>query len=907
MNQISHQARNVVFFIYGMMLTNCLASCNIFSNDRGSLSVKQGERTIEIDNGQVRLLLSVDSPALKQKYFAKTKDDWTLVAESLQQNQVAQNAVLPLYKKGSDVAENYRLLANDGLYQVKVVENTSETVKLLLTCEMKGKKIQQTIELGKDQDHFHIEVSGDLGSDRKLEYLLSSFTFAMEGEPDYTFVPAVKRSNEDVVGDRKFFAPAAIVEKSGFMLSLVPDLDLINENIVYGKGARPQVHPRIFAVPFDTSKTSFPVALDLDLQSGVTNFPVIAYGFIDYWTEQHVYWRHENEHGKQVRELSNNQLKYGFNLFINSGVQKGRGYQRVSSFLWEKYGHRYLQQPKPQAMPFAEYAKVCYPAAFAYQGYEVNLQHVKKSAPGSPELNWNEGNHRTGHPELSTWQQWDKDGVPMGGLLLSAPQWDDLLYNTAWWNNAGDATGIYFWGKRLNDAGLIDKARRIINFTLSAPQQNGMFPSLYDIKKKKWVGSLWNPPMENYKPDSTANYWDWVNGAYQTASASVTAGFLLKYRTACEDQPGIVDFVKRYGDFLVSNVQDNGCVPAWFNKDLKPLPSMRWNADGGAHIWVLSELYKLTKDQKYRDAAEKMAMFMTDEVIPHQKWYDFETFYSCASKPETFFDRRTGQYPANNMAVSWALEGFASLYEITHNNAYLKTAEAVADYSIFYQAVWAPHYIITAYPYGGFSSQNSDAEWLDQRSHRFADGLVRVGLLSVRQDLLERAVAATRSSLTLVNHPRHIENDIYKFPNFPLGLGPENIDHEGFPQMPLRSGPSWCEVGGLAAASHLIDQLGGVYVDVKNDIALGIDAVSVSKHSLKGNELRLDIKSLLSGLRVPYEQAFRVDLHVTGLENKDYNLILNGALAVTLKPSELSKLTILIYPDNKIVVENKKT
>jgi len=300
-----------------------------------------------------------------------------------------------------------------------------------------------------------------------------------------------------------------------------------------------------------------------------------------------------------------------------------------------------------------------------------------------------------------------------------------------------------------------------------------------------------------------------------------------------------------------------------------------------------------------------MAKFMTEEVIPHQKWYDFETFYSCAVKKETFFDERTGQYPANNMAASWALEGFASLYDVTHSPAYLKTGEAVADYSIFYQAVWAPHYIITAYPYGGFSSQNSDAEWLVQRSHRFADGLVRIGLLSGRQDLLERGVAATRASLTLVNHPRHIENDIYKYPNFPLGLGPENIDHEGFPQMPLRSGPSWCEVGGLAAAAHMLDQLGGVYYDVKKNIAVGIDGVKVTEHSFNIDTISLELKSLLSGLKTPYSQAFRVDLHVIGLENKDYTLVLNGTAPIVLKSGDLQKLPVLIYPDNRIVVENK--
>ena len=379
----------------------------------------------------------------------------------------------------------------------------------------------------------------------------------------------------------------------------------------------------------------------------------------------------------------------------------------------------------------------------------------------------------------------------------------------------------------------------------------------------------------------------------------------MMYRRTCEDHPKIIPFVTRYADFLIRNMQANGCVAEWFDQDLKSAPSMQWNANGGAHIWVLAELYKATNEKKYLDAAKKMASFMTTEVLPLQKWFDFETFYSCAVKKETFFDERTGQFPANNMSISWALEGFASLYEATNEIEYLKTAQAMADYSIFYQAVWAPHYIITAYPFGGFSSQNSDAEWLDQRSHRFANGLVRIGLLSGRQDLLERGVAATRSSLTLVNHPRHIENDIYKYPNFPLGLGPENIDHEGFPQMPLRSGPSWCEVGGLAAAAHVMDQLGGVYFDVKKDIALGIDGVSVTQHSLEQNAIHLGLQSLFTGLNVPFDQEFEIELRVVGLEDKNYQFILNNEPSVELRSTQLRNLKLVVTPDNKIRIAKK--
>ena len=68
----------------------------------------------------------------------------------------------------------------------------------------------------------------------------------------------------------------------------------------------------------------------------------------------------------------------------------------------------------------------------------------------------------------------------------------------------------------------------------------------------------------------------------------------------------------------------------------------------------------------------------------------------------------------------------------THDGA----AEAVGDYAGFFQAVWQPHFIITAYAFGGFRSQNSDAEWLDMRQSLFDEAFTRPGLLTARQDLL---------------------------------------------------------------------------------------------------------------------------------------------------------------------------
>jgi hypothetical protein len=880
-------------FISSMTVAIILFSCCQRPKSPVSLvRVIQNDSVLEVNNGIVKSEITLMSSRVIQKFYAFSDDHWELIAESFFRPEDSRPDVAPLFAVGPDYANEFRLMANEGFRSFKVLASSEDEAQIQITGTIGEHQVDQTLSLKKDQDFFHIEVNTTLsGTPPKLEYLLSSYIFSPPGEPDYTFVPAVKRSDDDVVGDRKFFAPAAIVEKNGLMLAMVPDLDLINNHIIYADGARPQKHPKIFAVALEEYKNSLPIALDLSLNSGVTEQPLLSYGFIDYWVEQHVYWRHENENGAQVRTLSDNSLIYGFDLFLKSDVTRYRGYQRISSFLWDKYGSKHFHLPRPQAMPFAEYARICYPASFAYQGYDVTE---------GPTIM-----HRSGKPELESWQDWELDGKQVGGLRLSAPQWYQFIYNTGWWNNVCDATGIYFWGKKLNDSSLIDKARRIINFSLSAPQNEGMFPGLYNIEDKTWVRSLWEPPLHGYDPDSTECYWSYYksDGAYQTASASVTAGFLLHYRKNCEDHPGILPYVQHYGDFLVKNVQSNGCVPGWFNETLEPLPSLSWNADGGAHIWVLSELYRATGENKYLEAARQMALFMMEEVMPAQKWYDFETFYSCAVKPETFYDHRTGQYPANNMSVSWALEGFASLYEVTDETDYLEAAEAIADYSLFYQAVWDPHYIITAYPFGGFNPQNSDAEWLDQRSHRFANGLLRIGLLSGRQDLLERAVAATRSSLTLVNHPLHVQNDIYKYPNFPVGLGPENIDHEGFPQIPLRSGPSWCEIGGLAAAAHVLNRLGGVSINFEGDIAVGVDGVSVENYELTGTKISISLRSLIAELPVPFDEPFAIEMRLSGLSEENYDLELNNAEAVSYSKNELNSLPIFIYPDGRILLK----
>ena len=99
----------------------------------------------------------------------------------------------------------------------------------------------------------------------------------------------------------------------------------------------------------------------------------------------------------------------------------------------------------------------------------------------------------------------------------------------------------------------------------------------------------------------------------------------------------------------------------------------------------------------------------------------------------------------------WA--GEASGFEIVEvaeiDRTVVNPAEAVDDFASLFQAVWAPHFIVTAYPFGGMCTPLGDGEWLDQRDHRFAGPFVQIVLLTGRQNLVERGIAVSRSSLTV--------------------------------------------------------------------------------------------------------------------------------------------------------------
>ena len=316
-------------------------------------------------------------------------------------------------------------------------------------------QIEQMVELRRGQSFAHIEVSAKLaGSPPSLEYLLAPWVVAMDGKLDVTHAPTFQPRPDSVIGDRVFFAPVVYVQQGGLFAGLVPDLDIINRHVVRSRDTRQHPDSNAFPVAIDPETSSMPTALDVQLPSDTHPRPLLAYGMMDYVVHQHVWFQHASEYGVMVRELSTNEVRIGMDLLLSANAPKYRGYQMAARHLWERCGSRYFNQPKPQAMPSAEYAKICYPATFSYQGYDVAGEHLShRSLPD--------------RPEMLAWQQWDADGQPVGGLRLFAPQWFDFIANLGWWNNVCDATGLYYWGTQLDDQAWLQKARRMVNLALA--------------------------------------------------------------------------------------------------------------------------------------------------------------------------------------------------------------------------------------------------------------------------------------------------------------------------------------------------------------------------------------------------------------------------------------------------------
>ena len=526
-------------------------------------------------------------------------------------------------------------------------------------------------------------------------------------------------------------------------------------------------------------------ALDLDVTSEAK--PWISFGAIPSQPHDHSYFRRA-EHTPLVPIWGT--IAYNYSIVLSSQPERA-GYRRVVRLLWERMGH---------------------PALLASQMEQQNPLR----------------------PELSSFDSWRQDAwhtyadriyasFPCGdrqcGTLASnrnpTGDWNktepDAWFN-AWFQTLRTAYGWYLYGRENHDPVMMARAESVLNLALTSPQQGGAFPTIYLLKEKRWLPG-----------DGWAGYGD----SYHAFSMSWTAYWMLRWADDLvpERKQEILKFVRPYGDFLLHQQQPSGVIPSWYlAADLAPRKELRdLNAETGASALFLVELAQNTNDPRYLHAADHAMDFVQKEVVPRQRWFDFETYLSCARKDFDFFDPWTAQYPQNNLAEMQNVQAMLALYQATHERRYLDTGTQMLDYLLLTQQVWNnPQF--TPMLLGGFTTQNTDAEWSDARQGYMVTLLTDYYRATGSFELLERATAAARSTFAVAPW--------------------ENWAHTGYIDQPgAFTGFHWGTGSAMTSVEILAPSFGDAFIDLKEAKGVGIDECTLSDVRVEGKIISFNISS----------------------------------------------------------------
>lgn len=288
-------------------------------------------------------------------------------------------------------------------------------------------------------------------------------------------------------------------------------------------------------------------------------------------------------------------------------------------------------------------------------------------------------------------------------------------------------------------------------------------------------------------------------------------------------------------------------------------------AETGPAALFLLELYSADRNPRYLEGGLRALQFLEREVIPQRKWFDYETFFSCSPRTVAF-DDRTQQWPANNLALIPSVAAFLSAYRATGNGEFLTRGQALLDYLLLYQQSWSNPALENlsgaSMLLGGFTTQNSDAEWSDARQSQAGNVLLDYYRVTGKAEYLERGVSALRAQ-------------------FPISPS-ENWAHRGYGKKAGVSSFHWGTGSGMAGVELEEDFLRDAVVDVASGRAVGMNGIDVTGCDITRGRIRLTMNSPFAWARRPI-----VAFHGVAAAQQ-YQVVVNGTDVGTFGEKSLS-------------------
>lgn len=568
-----------------------------------------------------------------------------------------------------------------------------------------------------------------------------------------------------------------------------------------------------------------PHALDLDVPGG----PLLTVGFMPARKIRHTVYAADGEQSWEVKAP----LENSYLLQLNADAEPGQAFRQAVRLHWSRYGR-------------AEQARAGEQQQGRKQGGFARLDLWDSWRP----FVWT----------AESKAQWLELPLPGGGTggAVSTQRPNRSLYFSSWFNSLRTAVGMGVYAKRSGDAEALRRARQTLDLALAMPGKDGAFKCIAvpqpDGKTLYWAGDgqLWS-----------------VKTGYLGYDMSWTAYWLLKWRAAgLPGSEAILPRCQALAAFLLAHQYADGLIANRYNEDgsADEKMSRQLRAESGPIALFLLELNAQAPDPKLVAAAVKALAFMDREVVATRQWYDFETFFSCNGRPETF-DERTRQWPVNNLALSQTVSAYLKAWQATKDKHWLEQGEIVLDYLLLFQQCWtdpSPRMHQMTSPtmlLGGFTTQNADAEWSDARQSQIGNALLDWYRETGKAEYLERGIAALRA----------------QFPVSP----DENWAHEGWGGHSVVSSFHWGTGSGMAGIELEEDFLRDAIVDLRAGVGVGVNGLNLTGLRLAGEAVGFDLVSPFAWSR-PATVIFR---HAEA--ERRYVITVNGKQAGTWSGREL--------------------
>jgi hypothetical protein len=413
------------------------------------------------------------------------------------------------------------------------------------------------------------------------------------------------------------------------------------------------------------------------------------------------------------------------------------------------------------------------------------------------------------------------------------------------------------YARRTGNAKLLKLAEQTVALAVKAPGQDGAFKCIA-VPQEGGKATLWaaGDGSGGSTPEGFLGY-----------DMSWTGYWLLKWRAAqLPLSDGILPRCRQLARFLIARQAADGLLPTRIAEDgsVQEELSRTVKAETGPVVLFLLELYAQDPNPVFLAAARRGMDFLERQVIPLRQWYDYETFWSCSPR-QARFDERTQQWPANNLALGQTVAAYLSAARVTGEARYLATGEALLDYLLLDQQCWTnpalENLTGSAMLLGGFTTQNSDAEWSDARQSQFGNILLDYYRGTGKVEYLERGVAALRAQ-------------------FPISPS-ENWAHEGYGGKAGVSSFHWGTGSGMAGIEIEEAYLHDAVVDVPAGRGVGVNGLNVVGCAVHGSQVQLEIRTPFAWARKPVVVFRRTE------PARRYQVLLNGAEAGTWSGAEL--------------------